>query len=66
MFDRRDFKHTDTLEHRLSEEAKRLREQAGLLPQGVVRDATLRRARQAANGSQIIEWLRSPGSQPPR
>jgi hypothetical protein len=66
MFDRRRFEPTDTLERQLSEEAKRLREAAELLPPGAVRDAALRRARQADTGSRISEWLRSSGLQPPK
>ena len=47
MLKRRRFKQTDTLEQRLVEEANRLREEAKLLPPGAVRDATIRKARQA-------------------
>jgi hypothetical protein len=63
---RRRFKQTLSLEERLAEEAKRLREEAKLLPPGAVREEMLRRARQAETGSQMSEWLRSPGLQPPR
>jgi hypothetical protein len=66
MFQRRLLKQTDTLEQRLSEEAKRLREEARLLPSGAVRDALTRKARQAETGSHMSEWLRSPGLQPPK
>jgi hypothetical protein len=66
MFNRRRFEPTDTLERSLSEEAKRLREAAELLPPGAVRDAALRRAREAETGSHISEWLRSPGLKPPK
>jgi len=65
MAERRRFKQTQSLEERLSEEAKRLREEAKLLPPGVVRDAVIRRARQAESGSHVSEWLRSPGLRPP-
>ncbi|MDA9496831.1 hypothetical protein [Bradyrhizobium sp. CCBAU 11357] len=58
-------KPVDTLEARLAAEAERLREQASLLPPGAVRDEILRKARQAETGSQMSEWLRSPGLQPP-
>jgi hypothetical protein len=44
---RRCFKQTRSLEERLSEEAKRLREEAKLLPPGAQREALLRRARLA-------------------
>jgi hypothetical protein len=62
---RRRFKQTTSLEERLAEEARRLREEAELLPHGPVRDAALRRARQAETGSHITEWLRSSGLNPP-
>lgn len=63
---RRRYKQSQSLEERLSQEAKRLREEAKLLPPGAVREATLRRARQAETGSHISEWLRSPGLRPPK
>ena len=53
--------HTRTLEQRLAEEAKRLREQANLLPHGALREVALRRARQAETGSHISEWLAFAG-----
>ncbi|MCP3444583.1 hypothetical protein [Bradyrhizobium sp. CCGUVB14] len=65
MQKRRRFKQTVSLEERLAEEARRLREEAELLPHGPVRDAALRRARQAETGSHMSEWLRSPGLKPP-
>jgi hypothetical protein len=61
---RRRFKQTQSLEERLTEEAKRLREEAKLLPPGALREELLRRARQAETGSHISEWLSSPGLQP--
>jgi hypothetical protein len=63
---RRRFKQTQSLEERLAEEAKRLREEAKLLPPGAVREALLRKARQAETGSHMSEWLSSPGLQPPK
>jgi hypothetical protein len=62
---RRRFKQTQSLEERLSEEAKRLRAEAKSLPHGAVREALLRKARQAETASRINEWLSSPGLQPP-
>ena len=59
------FKQVENLETRLAAEAERLREEAKALPPGAARDATLRKARQAETGSQMSEWLRSPGLQPP-
>lgn len=66
MQKRRRFKQTISLEERLAEEARRLREEAESLPPGPVRDDALRRARQAETGSHMSEWLRSPGLQPPK
>ena len=65
MQKRRRFKQTISLEERIAEEARRLREEAESLPPGPVRDDALRRARQAETGSHMSEWLRSPGLQPP-
>ena len=59
-------KQLKSLEERLAEDAKRLREEAKLLPTGAMRDATLRKARQAETGARMSEWLRSPGLQPPK
>ncbi|WP_375308284.1 hypothetical protein WI560_12705 [Bradyrhizobium sp. A11] len=65
MLTRRKSKQTDPLEARLAAEAERLREEADSLPPGAARDEMLRKARQAETGSQMSEWLRSPGLQPP-
>ena len=65
MVTRRRVKQTDVLETRLAAEAARLREEAKSLPPGAARDEMLRKARQAETGSQMSEWLRSPGLQPP-
>jgi hypothetical protein len=62
---RRRFKQTLSLEERLAEEGKRLREEAKLLQPGAAREALVRRARQAETGSHMSEWLRSPGLRPP-
>ena len=59
------FKQTQSLEVRLAEQAKLLREKARLLPPGAAREDLLRRARQAEMGSQMSVWLKSPGLQPP-
>ena len=65
MQQRKRIKQTMSLEERLAEEARRLREEAESLPHGPVRDAALRRARQAETGSHMSEWLTSPGLRPP-
>jgi hypothetical protein len=57
---RQEFNPVQTLEERLADEARRLREEAELLPPGAVREAALRRARQAETGLHMSEWLRSP------
>ena len=62
---RRRFKQTQSLEERLAQEAKRLREEAKLLPPGAERDRIIREARQAETGSHLTEWLTSPGLRPP-
>ncbi len=62
---RRQFKQIQSLEERLAEEAKRLREEAKLLPPGAVRDEMVRKARRAKTGSHLTEWLASPGLRPP-
>jgi hypothetical protein len=63
---RRHFKHNLSLEERLAEEAKRLHEQADLLPPGALREAVERKAWEAETGAHISDWLLSPGLQPPR
>jgi hypothetical protein len=63
---RRRIRQTDMLEERLAEEARRLRERAGLLPAGAEREGLLRKARQADVGAHMSEWLRSPGLKPPQ
>jgi hypothetical protein len=65
MTQRRRFKQNISLEERLAEEAKRLREEAKLLPLGIARDTLLRKARQCETGSHMSEWLSSPGLQRP-
>ena len=61
----RSIRPIDSLEKRLAQEAQRLREEAKLLPPGIVREDTLRKARQCETGSHISEWLRSPDLKPP-
>ena len=62
---RRRFKHTQTFEERLAEEAERFRKAAEELPQGTARELLLRRARQAETASHLNAWLRSPGLRSP-
>jgi hypothetical protein len=63
---RRRFKQIQSLEARLSEEAKRLREEAKLLPPGVEREELIRKARRAETTAHLSEWLNSSGLQPPK
>ena len=65
MEQRRRFKQTQSLEDRLSAEAKRLREEAKGLPLGPAREALLRKARQTETASHMNEWLSSPELRPP-
>lgn len=62
---RRRIKHKTSLEERLTEQAKSLRDRAKKMPPGVERDALVRRARQAETASRINEWLSSPGLRSP-
>jgi hypothetical protein len=50
---------TRSLEDRLAEEAKRLREQAELLPPGVVREAALQKALADRTGERVAHVCRS-------
>lgn len=62
---RRRFKQTTSLDQRLEEQAKRLRQEARGYPPGVELDRLIRRARQAEVAAHMSEWLSSPGLQPP-
>jgi hypothetical protein len=62
---RRRFEETAPLNHRLVDEAKRLRKEAQGTHLGVEREKLLRRARQAETAAHIREWLTSPGLQAP-
>ncbi|RXG94619.1 hypothetical protein [Bradyrhizobium zhanjiangense] len=63
---RRRFKQTETLERRLLKEARRLREEARLLPPGFAREVALRKARQTETAAQLTDWLHSPGLKAPK
>jgi CBS domain containing-hemolysin-like protein len=63
MSERQRIKQILSLEERLAQEAKRLREQAKTLPPGPDREAILRKAQQT--GSHMTEWIMSPGLRPP-
>lgn len=66
MTARRCIKQTLSLEQRLADKARRWREEAKLLRPGAMRDALIRKARQAETGSHMSEWLSSPRFQPPK
>jgi hypothetical protein len=60
MLTRRRFKHFKLLEHRLTDEANRLRERAKGMRPGQARDQLLQKAQEAEITSAVSEWLRSP------
>jgi hypothetical protein len=51
---------------RRTPEAMRLKDEANELPPGPLRDARIRKARQAATACHVDEWLSSPGLQAPQ
>jgi hypothetical protein len=53
------------LEESLAREAVELRARAERVPQGVVRDDLLRRARQCETDARANAWANSPELQPP-
>jgi hypothetical protein len=59
------FKQTTTLEERLDQAGRRLREQAKRLPPGPERDEFNHKARQVEAASRLSDWLATPGSPPP-
>ena len=52
---------TQSLEARLADQAKQLRERAELLPAGAKRDKLIHQAQQAELGAHMSELLRSQG-----
>jgi hypothetical protein len=54
------------LQDHLMLEAVRLKNEANELPPGPLRDARIRKARQAATACHVDEWLSSPGLQAPQ
>jgi hypothetical protein len=54
------------LQDHLMLEAVRLTDEANELPPGLLRDARIRKARQAVTASHVNEWLSSPGLQAPQ
>ena len=65
MIKRRRFRNT-TLEEVLADEAQRQRKEApGILP-GYKTERLVRKARQAETASHMMDWITSPGLQPPK
>ncbi|SEC18528.1 hypothetical protein SAMN05444164_1235 [Bradyrhizobium erythrophlei] len=62
---RRRVMQADTLEIRLTQGAKELRDRAGQLPAGRDRDALLQRAQHNEAAAHMSEWLMSPGQRTP-
>jgi hypothetical protein len=60
------FRQKASLKARLDLEAQQLRDEAKSCPPGHKRDSLLRNARQIEITSHIVEWLTSPGLQPPK
>jgi hypothetical protein len=60
MQKRRRFKQTLSLEARLADEVKRLREQAAMLPRGRLRDEVERKAVQVEAAYEVAELLQAP------
>ena len=65
MSERRHIKHDHSLDERLADQARRLKDQARVLPHGAAREMLLRKARQAETAAHMTEWLTSPGLRPP-
>lgn len=63
---RRRVSQTVSLDARLAERAKQLREIADALPSGPERDAMKLKARQAETASHLNQWITSAGLQPPQ
>ena len=59
-------KHPVPFDERLQRVAEEARAAAETLPAGQVREALLRRARQAETAAHLNEWLTSPGLQSPK
>jgi|tagenome__1003787_1003787.scaffolds.fasta_scaffold10656845_1 hypothetical protein len=62
---RRRVKQTTTLDERLAEMARQLRDEAAALLPGSQREEVERKLRQAEIAANIVQWVSSPGLQPP-
>jgi hypothetical protein len=63
--DKRRLKQTSTLQGRLENEAKRLREESMKLPLGDKRQTFLEKIRELEIPYGVVEWINSPGLKPP-
>jgi hypothetical protein len=63
---RRRFEHQFTLQERIVEWAKEVREQAAKLPPGPDRDMLLKKVQHAETALHLEDWANSPGLQPPK
>ena len=63
---RRFFRQQTTLQDRVIEWAKEVRDQAAALPPGPDRDMLLKKVRQAETALHLEDWANSPGLQPPK
>jgi len=62
----RRIKHILSLEERLAEEARRLREKAKKLAPGLEQTNLLQKARENEMVAHMTEWITSPGLEPPK
>jgi hypothetical protein len=60
------FKQQTTLQDRIIEWAKEVRDQAAALPPGPDRDMLLTKVRQAETALHLEDWASSPELQPPK
>jgi hypothetical protein len=63
---RRFSKQQTTLQDRIIERIKEVRDQAAALPPGPESDMLLKKARQAETALHLEDWVNSPGLQPPK
>ncbi|PDT68561.1 hypothetical protein CO683_15200 [Bradyrhizobium ottawaense] len=63
---RRRVKQDRPLKERMAAQAAKLKERANQLPAGAERESLLKRARIAEIGAHLVDWVKSPGLQPPK
>lgn len=62
---RRRTKPTESLDERLAQQARQIKERAKALPSGKERQEMIRKARQAETASRINQWISSSGLRKP-